>query len=51
MVKFSCGCLISIFVIGIPMEQPGHQTGASPETEMPVKVTYNTVPYESVIHP
>jgi len=22
---------------GIPMEQPGHQTGASPETEMPVK--------------
>ena len=36
--EFSCGCLISIFVIG--MEQPGHHTRASPEPEMPVKVTY-----------
>ena len=41
MVKFSCGCLIkSIFVIGIAMEQPGRQTQASPEPEMPLKVTY-----------
>lgn len=40
-----------IFVIGIPMEQPGHQNRASPELEMPVKVPSNNAPNESVICP
>ena len=31
---------VSYFNIVIGMEQPGHHTRASPEPEMPVKVTY-----------
>lgn len=38
MVKFSSGSLISIFVVDIPMEKPGHQTRASSERKMPLKV-------------
>lgn len=38
MVTFSCRCFISIFVLDIPMEQPGQQTRASSEPEMPLKV-------------
>jgi len=39
MVAFSSGFRISIFVVDIPMEQPGDQTPARSEREMPFKVT------------
>ena len=44
MVTFSSGFLILIFVVDIPMEQPGHQTPAWSEPKMPLKVPYDNIP-------